>query len=191
MSEQGRIVQLLKTGVEVVDEAGVPPELKPIAYQHALELLGGTPSVPASAALGDRGEAGGGASLLAAMAKRLSLDIDVLTHVFEEEDDQVHLIVTKAKLPNRDSKAASMRDVALLVTAGRQGAGIEDYTAAALIRQECEELGVLDSTNFATELGRLGMRGRGGPRSKEVHASRHQLEQAAELIARIATGDEK
>jgi len=34
-----------------------------------------------------------------------------------------------------------MRDVSLLVAAGRQAAGIEDYTAATLIRRECEELG--------------------------------------------------
>ncbi len=191
MTEQKRIVRLLKAGLEAVEEAEVPSELKPIAYRHALEVLGGTASMPTPEAPRPSEDAGGETALLTAIAKRLKLDLDVVTHVFEEEGDQVHLIVTRAKLPNGNSKAASMRDVALLVTAGRQAAAIEDYTAAALVRQECEELGVLDGPNFSTELGRLGMRARGGPKSKEVHASRHQLEQAAELVSQIARGDEK
>jgi hypothetical protein len=191
MSDQDQLVRRLKAGVQVIEEAQVPRDLQPIAFRHALETLGNGSSPSETLTRADDKGGRTSVSLLGAIAGRLKLDLDIVTHIFEEEGEQIHLIVTKGKLPNAGSKAASMRDVALLLAAGRQAAGIEDYTAASVIRRECEELNILDASNFAVELGRLGMRARGGPKSREVHASRHQLELAAELMLEIAGGDEK
>jgi hypothetical protein len=191
VSDQDQLVQRLRAGLRVTEEAGVPKELQSIAFRHALEALSGRDSAPKPPAGISDEDSSANTSFLEAIASRLKLDLDVVTHVFEEENEQVHLIVTKNKLPDASSKAAAMRNVALLLVAGRQASGIEDYTAASVIRRECEELKVLDASNFAVELGRLGMRTRGGPKSREVHASRHQLDLAGELIREIAVGNPK
>lgn len=191
MSGQDQIVEQLKAGLQAVEEAGVPPDLQAVAYRHALQMLTGETPIPGPGRDSGSGRESAENPLLVSISRRLQIERDVVAHVFEEENDQVHLILTKARLPNSKSKAASMRNVALLVAAGRQAAGIEDYTPAALIRHECEELGVLDPPNFSVELGRIGMRTRGGPKSREVHASRHQLEEAANLMVRISDRSEK
>jgi hypothetical protein len=191
MNGQNQIVEQLKAGLQAVEEAEIPPELQAIAYHHALRVLAGGTPIQGPGDNSKSAQAGAENPLLVAISRRLRVDLDVVMHVFEEENGQVNLILNRARLPNPKSKAASMRDVSLLVVAGRQAAGIEDYTPAALIRHECEELGVLDPPNFSVELGRLGMRTRGGAKSREVHASRHQVEEAAGLMMRIFGGGEK
>lgn len=189
MTNADAIAQRLTAALKAVEQAEVPSDLRDVAFAHALDLLNtssGEPTGRNYSALSSGGEENG---LLVEIAERVGVDFQVVSGIFEQKDDQIHLVVGRAQLPNRDSRAASMRDVALLVVTGRQGAGLEDYTPTSLIRRECEEIGVLDSSNFSVEVARLGMRARGGPKSREVHASRHQLEVAGELMVRITGGE--
>jgi hypothetical protein len=184
------LVERLAAALDAVEQAGIPAELRAEAFAYALAEMGG--AAGASQKRNESGESAAAAdpdSLLATMAKRLGHDLEVIAHVFEQEGEDLHLIVSKAQLPHGGSRAGAMRDVALLLSVGRQAAGLEDYTPTTLIRKECEEIGVLDSSNFSVEVARIGMRARGGAKSREVHANRHQFAQAAELMQEIAGGE--
>ena len=187
MTTPADIASKLSSALEIVDAAKIPDDLRAVAFwQACVALDAGVPFVPHNSSTSSGGALGED-NLLGRIARRLSLDYEIVTAIFEEKEDEIQLIVPKGKLPNASSKAASMRDIALLLTAGRQAAELEDYTPLSLVRRECDELGVLDSGNFSAEVGRLGMRAQGGRNSREIRASRHQLEQAAELMSGIAS----
>jgi len=186
MNTPADIASKLSSALEIVDAAKVPNDLRAVAFwQACVALDAGVSGAPYSSSTSTSDTLGEDA-LLGRIARRLSLDYEIVTAIFEQKGDEIQLIVPKGKLPNASSKAASMRDIALLLTAGRQAAELEDYTPLSLIRKECDELGMLDSGNFSAEIGRLGMRAQGGRNSREIRASRHQLEQAAELMSSIA-----
>lgn len=187
MTDVDEIAEQLVMALRAVDQADVPSDLRGVAFDHALKFAATGESVHRKGQAAGQSEEG--YSLLSEIASRVGADYEVVSSVFEEKDDAVHLIVGRTQLPNGSSRAASMRDVALLVASGRQAAGLEDYTATSVIRRECEEIGVLDSSNFSVEVARLGMRARGGSKSREVHATRHQLELAGELMTRIVGGE--
>jgi hypothetical protein len=194
----------LKQAAAAVQEAGVPQDLRAVAFEHALDALGvGKPSWPApsgtpgaltppfspGASAGAQQLAVGGreagASLFGAIASALSMDRDVVGRIYDEEDGQIRLIMKRTMLLEADKKAASMRHVALLVVVGRQAAGLEEYTPYDAIREECRELKVYDGPNFATEVGKLEFRTTGGRNSREARANRHHYDEAADLIRRI------
>jgi hypothetical protein len=193
VSTHDQVVDVLVKARAAVAEAGVEAELRQVAYAKAVELLGSTGErTPAGAAPGGgmttqvQAAPHRASSLIEALSTRLRLDADLLHDIYEERDGDVSLVVSKTMLPGAATKAAAMRDVALLVAAGRQGAGQEEWTAFKRIREECEELGVLDRVNFATEVGKLGMRAQGTQKAREVRLARHHFEQAAELVAQIS-----
>jgi hypothetical protein len=186
VSARDDIVKRLSTALETVNAAEIPDDLRAVAFWRAYVELAEEAATPSpDHPPGPSGDKVVNDTLLGQISRSLSLDYDVVTAIFEQTDDGIQLIVPKGSLPNASSKAASMRDIALLLAAGRQAAGLEDYTALSIIRDECSELGVLDASNFSVEISRLGMRARGGRNSREVRASRHQLEQAADLMGRI------
>jgi hypothetical protein len=178
---------LLSRAVAIVGAADIPDDLRSVAFSYACTALEARPRPSDGDPSSPEAYDSHADSLLPQIAQKLGVDHDTVTAVFEEDDGDIVLILPKNMLPNTGSKASSMRDIALLVAAGRQAAGLEDYTSLSLVRKECEELGVLDANNFATEVGRLGMRAQGGRNSREVRASRHQLEQAAALMRDITS----
>jgi hypothetical protein len=199
MLSAAELTKRLKEAAEAVDQAGLSEDLRPIGFQRSLDALGvGAVNVPISpsqvgAPNGGGGDEGGEPQdeghALPMIAKRLDVDQALIRNVFEEEEEgQIRLIIKRAMLPEPDRKAASMRQVALLVVAGRQAAGIEEYTAYDSIREECRELKVYDGPNFATEVGKLEFRTRGGRNSKEARANRHHFDDAAELVRQMTQG---
>jgi hypothetical protein len=186
MAAHQEIVAKLSAAQNIVNAADIPSDLRAVAFWQAFQALEGGILGTEEGSLIQRDESADENDLLAKCARRLNVSHDVVSAIFEQEGEGLQLIVPKGKLPNSNSKAASMRDIALLVAAGRQAAGLEDYTPLSIIREECAEFGLLDTNNFSTEIGRLGMRGQGGRNSREVRASRHQLEEAAELMSGIA-----
>jgi hypothetical protein len=192
------LTKRLKEAAEVVERAGLSEDLRPIGFQRSLDAFGvGAVNVPSSpsrlaAPNGNDGAEGGEPQeeghALSMIAKRLDVDQALIASVFEEEDEQIRLIIKRAMLSEPDRKAASMRQVALLVVAGRQAAGIEEYTAYDSIREECRELKIYDGPNFATEVGKLEFRTRGGRNSKEARANRHHLDDAADLVRQMTQG---
>jgi hypothetical protein len=190
------IAERLRVAAEAVEAADLPESLQQVAFEHALSAVGlaGTKSAPA----GDADEAaglhqrtdGGADGGVAAIAERLGVDVELVERVYENDEEVgIRLILKRSMLPEPQQKAASMRHVALLVAVGRQVSGLEDYTPLALMRDECSELRVLDPSNFSTEVGKLGMRRRGSRNKQEAKINRHHLEEAAELIRRIASQD--
>jgi hypothetical protein len=86
-----------------------------------------------------------------------------------------------------------MKAIALLVAAGRQAAGMEEWTQATAIREVCRNFGVLDVANFATEVASLGdvflVRGKG--QSREFKVTRHGYEEAGRMALRIGDMDQR
>ncbi|MBV9311807.1 MAG: hypothetical protein JOZ73_13330 [Solirubrobacterales bacterium] len=195
MASREEIAEKLKEAAAAVDAADLPEDLRAVGFQRALDAVGltaepGSPQPESPAAdLPGRGPGRGPAEtdgLIARMSARLGIEVAVLSEIYEDVDGQLRLIIGPAMLPDRTRKAAAMRHVALLVAVGRQASGLEEYTALRIVRGECEDLGVLDSTNFATEVGKLGFRLQGGRNAREAKANRRHFEEASALIRSIA-----
>ena len=200
----------LKQAADAVQEAKVPEDLRVAAFEHALDALGvgaaAPPPAAATATLAARAQEqqqppnqGTGAQTRGAssqptdgmverIATALSLDRDLVGRIYDEEDGQVRLIVKRTMLPEVSKKAASMRHVALLVVVGRQATGLDEYTPYDAIREECRELKVYDGSNFASEVGKLEFRTKGGRNTKEARANRHHYDEVSDLIRRM-TGE--
>jgi hypothetical protein len=193
------VARRLRLAAEAVEKADLAEDLRQIAFERSLDVVGLAAPQRVAAEAGASGapgsavdehqpatpRSGADPGPLAQLAAALGLDADAVGHVYEEDDGQVRLSLRRAMLPDPDKKAAAMRDVALLVVAGRQAAGVEDYTPFSVIREECRDLKVLDSPNFSTEVGKFEFRLRGGRNNKEAKANRHHLEEAAQLIKRM------
>lgn len=208
MLSPDELQERLKRAADAVQEAKVPEDLRVVAFEHALDALGvGAEPPPAAAAAtlaaraqeqqppnqgtgaqtrGASGELANG--MVDRIATALSLDRDLVGRIYDEEDGQVRLIVKRTMLPEVSKKAASMRHVALLVVVGRQAAGLDEYTPYDTIREECRELKVYDGPNFASEVGKLEFRTKGGRNTKEAKANRHHYDEASDLIRRM-TGE--
>lgn len=149
---------VLAEALKDVEEAGVPEDLREIAFAKAFDLRAGT--TRASHPSGASGEVGGSAVVpatrgqldsggdpLARIAARLEIDVETVGEVFDVNEGEVELIVPVGKLPGR--VATATKQIALLVAGGRQAAGIEDWTSLDRIREVCAYFKKLDSGNFA------------------------------------------
>ena len=181
------LAEMLKQAEGAVDEAAVAQDLRPAAFTAAFSMLSGTSphgaerlhgSIRKSAPLTESG-----GPILSTIAAKLGLDADDLSYVYEEDDGDLRLAVRRGMLP--PSRAAAMRDSAQLVMVGRQLAGIGEWTTYEQLRNECAELGVLDSGNFATEIQTLDIRQQGDRNSREARLTRHGIDGAAALLRRM------
>lgn len=188
MADSDGIVTILRWAADTVEEAGLPEDLRPPAFQYLLSAGGATglatipdPSEISPVAL----RAPADEPLLEEVARRMEAPIERIQRIYEQDDQQLRLVLPRTWLPEPGRKAASMRDVALLVVVGRQSAGLEEYTPYDAIRDECRELNVYDQPNFAAEIAKLEFRTRGTGKAREARANRHHFEQAAELVGRL------
>lgn len=182
----------LRRAAEAVEAARLPNELRTIGFERALDALGlgeaqmaPAPSVPATARpvpARDTGEPV--VHLLDAIARRFELPAETIGRIYEADDGAVRLAIKRSMLPEPDRRAAAMRDVSLLVVAGRQAAG-EEQTPFVDIREECRALNVLDGANFSSEVAKLDFRVRGARNTRTAKANRHHYEEAAQLIRRM------
>lgn len=188
MIDTTQLTERLSAAAQAVDEARLEADLRLAGFEHALHVLansdGGsaddaTPPFSSTAAPG----AGSGARHQA-IASRTGASVVAVERVFEEIDGEIRLTLPPSALP--PSKAAAMRDVALLLVTARQAAGLDEYTPFGTIRAECIDLNVLDGPNFATEVGKLGFRLRGPRSAREARASRHHFEKAGQLVRELA-----
>lgn len=191
MSGQRELVSALRRAAQTVDEAELADDLRVVAFRHVLGIESVAVASPTptteTVALAPRPSSEGGP--LDHIVERLKLPSQMVRDIYEQEGSEVKLVVSRSSLTEPDSKAASMRDIALLVVAGRQAAGLEDYTTFEMIRDECRELNVYDQPNFASEVAKLEFRTRGNGKNKEARANRHHFERVAELISRICERD--
>jgi hypothetical protein len=198
MASTDEVVKVLKQAVKAVDESGVPAALRPAAFREAVRLLSGDSASPGQVktpAIHPRtpGEGGtGGTGSLASLATKLGVSHDLVGEVYHIDSGNIKLIVASTKLES--DKRAATRQVAVLVAAGRQGAGIDaDWTASKLIREACGDLGKLDSPNFANTLNAMGdvfsFQGKG--QSRKVKVIRPGFERATALVTELTRGAKK
>ena len=199
MASVDELAARLRAAAEAVDRADLAADLRPIGFEVALRTLASDTASPVSeqpeALITPIGGAAQGGSKLASsdralslISKRLGIEHNVLERIYEDDDGEVRLAVQRGMLPQPNSKAASMRDVALLTVVGRQAADVDDATQLAVVREECSELRVLDGPNFSAEINKLGLRMTGTSRNRAAKAKRHHFEDAAELIRRMSEG---
>lgn len=178
------IVDRLRTAVRLVDAAAVPEQLHGaalvLAYRGLDAAENSTGALLAEPTAGLRG------SPVAVLAQRLGVDDVVAERVFDIDEDGAHLVVPRSSLDPR--KAPAMRDVALLVAAGRQAVTEEEWTGFGIIREACDGRGVLDPVNFAAEVRKLdgnGVRVRGAGRDREMKVNAAGFELAGAVVRKI------
>jgi hypothetical protein len=176
-----------------MSDAEVPDALREIAFAKGVDFLLGDMSMSSpSAAAKERKpstptttEVGGNG--VAQIAARLGLDEGVIGRVFEVDGDNIHLVVGTKALAS--SKKGAQREIAYLVTAGRQAIGLDEVTASATLREVCEQFGVLDGNFAATvaDISGQGLRVSGSGRNRTLKINKTGYETASEIVARIAS----
>ncbi len=170
------IPSLLAAAANDVEESGVPDDLRPSAFQAAVALrttdAGERTAAPAA-------DARGRADWHASVAAALDVSAADIEEAFDMDGERLRLTILPSRLPPQ--KAAATKDVALLISAARQAAGVDEdgWTPVDAIRSECREIGVLDANNFAADIqlpDLMSVRGRG--RSRELKITRRGFEQA-------------
>jgi hypothetical protein len=128
--------------------------------------------------------------LLGKAAVRLGTSPEALGDLFDIETGVPELVVSARQLEQRTATAA--RQIAILVAAGRQAAGVEEWTPVAAIRETCTHYNRNDPSNFATTIASLSdvFLFRGSPRKREVKLSRPGWETAADLVRKLI-GEER
>jgi hypothetical protein len=159
------VIETLRSASAAVNSAAVPDDLRAAAFKAAVRLLAwdavsGDRNAEASArqppAVGPQratGSADSGSALLERIGERVHVTADRLGYVYAEDGRHVRVIIRSAKLAK--AKAAGAQQVALLVMAGRQAAGIDDYTESSVLRDECKRYGKFDQTNFGKHMRAL------------------------------------
>jgi len=119
----------------------------------------------------------------------LKLDRDVLELVYDVRDGEPELVLAPKKLASNKAQAA--RQLAQLIAAARQAAGLEEWTSTGPIRRVVTEYGKLDVGNFAATIQQMDkvavIRGKG--QQREVKITRPGMEATRDLITSMV-GDE-
>jgi hypothetical protein len=182
-----RIHSILADAVADVEKAGVPDDLREAAFNAAVALrtagsTGSAAAPAAAAAVAGRGHEDWHGRVASALGVPTA-DVD---EAFDLDDNRLRLTIAPSRLPRQ--RATAMKDVALLISAARQAAGIDadGWTSVDVIRDECRELGVLDANNFAAEIQLrdvMSQRGRG--RSRQLKITRRGYEQAGARLREL------
>lgn len=189
--------KVLSEALRAIDEAKIPPELRSVAFEKAVDLISGNgrqhgTANGASQTSSQQREstvttsAGNAVDRIAA---RLKLDPEVVGEVFAELDGDLAIIVSPRKLI--EGKSGGTKQLALLLAAGRQAAGLEEFTPTKLVRDVAEDFKKFDSPNFASTLGSMSneFNFHGTGQSRSVKLSRGGWEDAANLVRRLGGGE--
>lgn len=180
------IMALLK----VIEEARVPDDLRVTAFEKGFDALVGTAVAPTMRAAHESNEsphpvADDGPSLRM-IAVKLGLDPELVNEIYYlDNESSLGLAVAASRFAA--AKSSATQQIALLVAAGRQAGGWDEWTPASRIRDVAREYGRFDPANFATTVKRMGdvfsFRGRG--RETEVRVTRPGFEHAASLAREL------
>jgi hypothetical protein len=192
MSDSESIREILKTAQEIVDGMHLEPDLRPVAYSKAIDLIAiGVASLEQRPATKEAGTAisktpAHGTESSHRLASAFGIDVELIELVYVASGDQLDLVLNRSKLPKERFRA--MRTLTVLFAAGRQALGMDEgWTRVDLIREVCRDFGVLDSGNFAAAVSAVGdafvMKGRGAQR--ELKVTRAGFEEAGRLILQL------
>jgi hypothetical protein len=187
-----QVKQWMMEVVKAIEEANVPDDLRVIAFEKTFDALIGTETPGGGSEPGTEVARRGNVEStttavpsLGAVASRLGLEPELVSEIFYIAGDSVGLAVASSKLDPK--KAAATQQIALLIAAGRQASGLEEWTHINWIRDACRDYGRFDVANFASTIKRMGglFGFRGRARQLEVRLTRPGFEQAAELARQL------
>ncbi len=119
----------------------------------------------------------------------LGVDRDTLELFYSVQDGEPRLHVSSKKIASQ--KAEGARQLARLVAAARQAAGLEEWTLLSSIRPVVQDYGKLDSGNYASAMQALDdvavFRGKGPQR--EIKITKPGMEKVADMIRTLAGAD--
>jgi hypothetical protein len=199
-SDASQVTQILRQALAAVKDAGVPPELQPTALEKAVDLLAGAGASTGSPPLAQTepvrrepgGTIGGGAVPLDMIAEGLGLSREVVEEVYHyDADDGLKIVLGTTRFAR--AMSAATKQLALLLAAGRQAAGIEEWTSFTDIRELAKEFGRFDSANFSTTIKDMpdAFMFKGSTTSdRSVKVNRRGREDAAAMIT-VLTGGER
>jgi hypothetical protein len=196
MTDPEKLAARLRAAVEVVEAAHVPEDLRKIAFQRALDVILG-PVVPVAPASPEAGPPGASAqrasstidsgSRIAKLAAQLGIEPSTAAGAYDIDDDGLHLVLAPSKFHSNVTTA--MEEIARLVVAGRQAAGLdEEWTALNEVRAACENRGRYSPGNFSTYVMKLdgdGFRIRGTGPNRELKVNAAGLEKTGQLVSRL------
>lgn len=193
------VKDILVSALKAVADAGIPDDLREVAFSKAVDLLTGStghltsatpPSgetvgferpVPADTADGD---------VLQGIAARLGIDREGTLEVFDQVDGSIDITVAPSKLS--DGMLPATQQLALLLAAGRQAAGVEERTLLSDIRTLCEDFKKLDTNNFSNAM--KGMKDeftfQGSGKARSVRVTRPGWAKATALVNQLIGGGE-
>lgn len=160
----GELTELINEIWSSVEDSELPASMRESAFTTVLESKLGSSSTqspivpPAAVVTGgtptDNLATESGS--LVSLARQIDLPIETVSEVYSVRDDgtlDFHFQV--GKLPS--GKASGAREIAILVAAGRQGTGTEEWTKAGDIRQVCDYYSKFDQANFAANITNKSM----------------------------------
>ena len=183
--------ELLKRAWDAVEASKLPEHVQGVALRiaagHLAADVRAAASPRAAARSGDSQASSFGADsgMLARIAQKLKADEETVSRVFNQNGDDLELVVAFGRLERTNTGAT--KQIATLVVAGRQAAGLEEWTSAAVVRGWCEQFKKLDSNNFASTLRQLEnlFTFRGSPQARFLKATAPGWERAGELVRQL------
>lgn len=188
---------LVRQTLECLEAESVPSELREVAFAKVFDLLSGGPPAPSPrdqrppdpAVTATRRPDAGTEDWLARIAARVNLSTDQVESVYFLDGDKLELVVAPGRFET--AKTRGTEQIALLVAAGRQSAGLdEDWTSVDPIREQCEHFKRYDASNFASTIKAMHdiFTVRGAGRDRKVRMTAPAWHKAAELVQSLAAG---
>ena len=149
--------ELVQLAYDSVKDLKVEDEYKLAGYKVLLENLLGAPtqSVITATETGATSATFDTTDWQKQIASRLGIEPSEVAEIYHQtEEGMIELIIEAKDLPSTNSK--STVDIAALLAAGRQAAGLEKATPIDDIRKAAEHYRVYDNKNFARTLRQLG-----------------------------------
>lgn len=184
-----KVEDVLREAAVAVEAAKLPDDLRSAAFAKAVDLIagGGAPAVSevTPTAKAETKKAAGDQDPLSMIAKRFSVTRELADEAFAIEDGEPSLAVARTKLANSDKGAS--RQIAVLVAAARQAAGMEEWTESSVIRDAAASYNRFDPNNFANTVGSLeddfSFSGKG--QSRRVKVRRDGFKKAGALVQQL------
>jgi hypothetical protein len=179
------VKRLMMEAVQAVEEAKVPDDLRATAFEKSFDALLGAGTADEQETRREtptpRVMPSPDGPSLDAIAVGLGLELALVEEMYYADGDSLSLTVASSKFDPR--KAGATQQIALLLAAGRQAGGWDQWTEVGHIRDACREYGRFDVANFATTVKRMGdvFSFRGRARQLEVRVTRPGFEKAAAL----------
>lgn len=197
-------VVVLKRTVAALEEVQLDDEFRLLAFEKVFDLVTGEITLTGSAAGAaqppspsfvpsptvPQGRQDDDGDILSKISARLKLDRAIVDEVYGVKDGELVLHMSPSKLD--DTRSGGTKEIALVLAAGRQAAGIEEWTSYAEIRQWCDHMNRLDASNFAGTMAEMDslLRTTGSPRKREVQLRATGWEEASKTVRKLVHGDQ-